>query len=222
MMRFVYENIGHIINFGGGTVNELIIENRHLFFDVVNDMAMQADGFGGRCVLSVSDKPVEFGKYADLTVQFAPFQVNRKSLLTKLYSSLESKAQSSENYMKTCELLSGVEKFMLDLAEEFPFEISCRKLAAGPIIRALSPEIEDEDKSPLEKIFAYMELVRELDRDKLFIMVNMRAYFSDVEMEKFTESVCLHDFNVLLLESFSSPKLKHTQRFVVDDDLCEF
>ena len=74
----------------------------------------------------------------------------------------------------------------------------------------------------IEKIFSYMELVRELDRDKLFIMVNMRSYFTDKDMEIFTQSVCLHDFKVLLLEAFEFPKLKNTKRFVIDSDLCEF
>lgn len=67
-----------------------------------------------------------------------------------------------------------------------------------------------------------MELVRELDRDKLFIMVNMRSYFSDEDMENFTESVSLHDFKVLLLENHMSPKLTNTKRYVIDIDLCEF
>lgn len=221
-MKLVYGNMGHTLRFNGGYVNELIIENKRMLFDIVNSIAMQVDGLRGDCVLSVSDKPVEFSKYADLTVQFAPFQVNRKNLLSKLYAVLEQKAQSAEHYAKTGELLGELEKYIFQLSEELPFEINCHKLAIGPVIRALSPEIEESDKSPLEKIFAYMELVRELDRDKLFIMVNMRSYFSDEEMEKFMESVCLHDFKVLLLENIASPKLKHTNRFVVDVDLCEF
>ena len=196
-MKLAYKNMGHILNFNDGYVNELIIENKKMFFDMVNSMAMQAEGMSGDCILSVENKPVEFSKYADLTVQFAPFAVNRKSLLTKLYAALEKKAHTSENYEKTVELLCELERYVLQLSEDLPFEINCQKLAVGPIIRALSPEIEENDKSPIEKVFAYMELVRELDRDKLFIMVNMRSYFQDEEMEIFTESVCLHDFKVL-------------------------
>lgn len=221
-MKLVYRDIGHVLRFDGGYVNELVIENKKMFFDMVNNMGMQADGLHGDCVLSIGDKPVEFSKYADLTVQFAPFQVNRKNLLTKLYAALEKKALTSENYMKTGELLGELENYMFQLSEELPFEINCSKLAIGPIIRALSPEIEESGKSVLEKIFTYMELVRELDRDKLFVMINMRSYFSDEKMEKFTESACLHDFRVLLLENFASPRLKYTKRFVVDADLCEF
>lgn len=221
-MKLVYRNMEHILRFNEGYVNELVIENKKMFFEMVNSMAMQAEGLQGDCVLSVRDNPVEFSKYADLSVQFAPFRLNRKNLLTKLYSALEKKALEPENYVKTGELLGELEKYVFKLSEELPFEINCQKLAIGPIIRTLSPEIEEEDKSPLEKIFSYMELVRELDRDKLFIMVNMRSYFSDEEMEKFTESACLHDFKVLLLENYVSPKLNCTRRFVIDSDLCEF
>lgn len=221
-MKLVYRDMGHILRFGEGYVNELIIEKKKMFFDVVDSMHRQTEGLHGDCVLSISNRPVEFGKYADLTVQFAPFQMNRKSLLTKLYAALERKAQNSETYLKTGELLGELERYILGISEELPFAINCQKLAIGPIIRALSPEIEESDKEPIEKVFAYMELVRELDRDKLFVMVNMRSYFSDEEMEKFTESVSLYDFNVLLLESHEAPKLNYTKRYVVDTDLCEF
>ena len=67
-----------------------------------------------------------------------------------------------------------------------------------------------------------MELVRELDHDRLFIMVNMRSYFTDEDMQTFVESASLHGFRVLLLESSARRKLKHTQRYTIDEDLCEF
>ena len=157
-----------------------------------------------------------------ITVQFAPFELNRKSLLTKLYSALEHKALLAENYTQTGNLLVEIERFMLYLSEELPFDVNCQRLTVGSIIKAVSPEIDDTDKSALEKIFSYMEFVRELDRDRLFIMVNMRSYFHDSEMEAFTESASLHGFRVLLLESTSQSKLKNTQRYTVDGDLCEF
>ncbi len=221
-MKFVYKDMGHILLFDNGYVNELIIENKKMFFEVVSNIAAQTDGGRGDCVLSIKDKPVEFSKNVDLTVQFAPFELNRKNLLTKLYASLEHKALLAANYAQTSNLLVDIERYILYLSEELPFDINCQKLAVGSIIKAISPEFDDADKSTLEKIFTYMELVRELDRDRLFIMVNMRSYFADDEMETFTESVSLHGFRVLLLESFAQNKLKNTQRYIVDEDMCEF
>lgn len=221
-MKLVYEEMGHILSFDEGYVNELVVENKKLFFDMVNELSVQSDGIHGKWILSVQDRPMEFCKYADVTVQFAPFQLNRKSLLTKLYSALDKKAVLAENYLMTEELLGNLERYIFQLSEELTFEISCKKLSIGTIIRALAPEVEERDQKPLEKIFSYMELVREFDRDRLFIMVNMRAYFSDDDMEKFTESVCLHDFKLLLLESSALKTLKYTKRFLIDEDLCEF
>lgn len=221
-MKLVYSGMSHILSFDGSYVSELIVENKKLFFEMVNSMVAQSNGMAGGCVLSVADKPVDFSKYADLTIQFAPFQVNRKSLLTKLYSVIEQKALLAENYMQTVELLSKMEKYIFYLTEDFPFEIGCQKLAMGSIIRALAPEIEESNKSVLEKIFSYMELVRGLDRDRLFIMINMRSYFTDMDMEEFIRSVCLHNFKMLLLSNVSESKLENTKRYIIDSDLCEF
>ena len=221
-MKLVYTGMGHVLDFDKGFVNELIVENKKLFFEMVNSLSVQMDGLHGGWLLSVADKPMEFSRYADLSVQFAPFQVNRKSLLTKLYSVLEQKSVSPENYVKSMQLLGDFERHLLQLAQDLPFDLHLQKLAMGPIIRAISPEIEEEEKSAIEKVFAYMELVRELDRDRLFIMINMRSYFSDEDMEILIESVCLHDFKMLLIESIERNRLKNTNRYVIDDDLCEF
>ncbi len=221
-MKLVYGSMEHILKFECGYVNELVIENKKMFFELVNSIAKQIDGEPGECVLSLSDKPVEFNRYADLTTQFAPFQLNRKSLLTKLCAALEQKAVEAEYYMRTNELLCECEKFMQEITEDMPFEIECKKVAVGTLIRALAPEISDNGESTLEKIFSYMQLVRELDKERLFIMVNMRTYFSDADMENFVNSACLHDFRVLLLENVAFPKLNNTKRYMIDEDLCEF
>ena len=54
------------------------------------------------------------------------------------------------------------------------------------------------------------------------MMVNMRTYFSDYDMDTFVESVCLHGFKVLLIESSANRILRNTKRYIVDEDLCEF
>lgn len=220
-MKLVYANVEHILKFGEGYVCELVVESKRLFHEMVNNLFNQIDGVRGNFVLSVADRPVEFSKYADITLQFAPFDLNRKTLLTKLCHALEQKSLQAENYPRTVELLGSLESFMFHLADDLPFDISCQKVSISNVIRALSPEVDVGDKDTLEQIFAYMELVRELDRDRLFIMINMRTYFADDDMQRFIESVCLHDFKVLLLEGSEFPTLKNTKRYIVDSDLCE-
>ena len=66
------------------------------------------------------------------------------------------------------------------------------------------------------------ELVREFDRDKLFVTVNMRTFFADGIMERFLETVRSHEFHVLMLESQSYARLAPEKRITIDADLCEF
>lgn len=221
-MKLVYENMEHILRLGNGYVSELIVENKKMFFEMVNDIHLQSESATGKFILSISDRPVEFSRYVDITTQFAPFQLNRKNLITKLCSTLEQESLNAENYVKTGEILTKFEAHIHHLADELPFEIICQKVAIGPIIRALSPEIDTGDKTPLEQIFAYMEAVRELDHDRLFIMINMRAYFTDEDMTRFIETICLHDFKMLLIESTAYPPLSKVKRHIIDNDLCEF
>ena len=106
-MKLIYKDVGHILRFDEGYVNELVVENKRLFFELAENIAQQIDGLHGKFVLSINDAPIEFSRYADETVQFAPFHLNRKSLLTKLYSSLERNALQAENYMKTSTMLTS-------------------------------------------------------------------------------------------------------------------
>ena len=45
-MKLVYSDMGHILRFGEGYVPELVIENKKMFFNMVDSMARQADPTG--------------------------------------------------------------------------------------------------------------------------------------------------------------------------------
>lgn len=61
-------------------------------------------------------------------------------------------------------------------------EIYCAKLNISATIKAVGISVTEEYAEPLERYLDYMELMREYYRDKVFIFVNIRSYFSDEEM----------------------------------------
>ena len=67
-----------------------------------------------------------------------------------------------------------------------------------------------------------MELFQEFDREKLFVMVNMRSFFADHAMQLFFETVLAHRLRVLLVDSSEKTRLSAEKRLVIDCDLCEF
>ena len=220
-MMFVYESIETQFSLDEGYVNELVIENKAFFRSVIENLAIQTQGGRGRGVLSVKDTPVDMAKYAELLTTFVPFDLNQKTLLTKICQALEKQAMLPERYEVTVSLLQNIESYVDELAFDFPCELTYVKLSAGNLFKSLGIEIETNQTSPLEKLFDYMSLVREFDKDKLFITVHLRSYFSDEELTSFIQTVLGHDMKLLMIESHAGEVLTRTKRCIVDEDLCE-
>ena len=221
-MKLCFPQIENVIKIDGTNVNEVVIENQTLFRTFIEDLNLSVNGTKGESVLSIQERPVDMSKYSQIITEFAPLQLNKKTLITKITQILEKEALNENNYLSTMELMRSVECYLNDLSLELPCEIMFTKATIGNLIKALSPEIVEEGKETIEKILDYMELVRELEREKLFILVNIRSYFNDETMEKFIETVLLHDHKILMLESQSRKRLTRTQRLTIDSDLCEF
>lgn len=221
-MKLTHPQIEKIIEVTQGTVNEIIIENQRLFSLIVEDIYCAINGINGDTVLSINNSPVDMIKYTQLITDFAPLQLNKKTLLTKITQILEKEALNELNYASTMELMSNVERYLNDLGMELPCEIIFNKMTVSNLIKAFAPDIVEEGKTAIEKLIDYMELVRELERDKLFVLVNMRSYFDDEIMEAFIQTALSHDHKILLLESLTRRKLQFTQRTTIDKDLCEF
>lgn len=47
------------------------------------------------------------------------------------------------------------------------------------------------------------------------------SFIDDEEMEKFAETVIMHGYDILAIESCAYKKLKNEKRLIIDEDLCE-
>ena len=65
-----------------------------------------------------------------------------------------------------------------------------------------------------------MELVREYDSERIFIMLNLRSYISDNEMNKFVNDVVVRGYKLLMLENTEYPIIEHEKRYIIDADKC--
>lgn len=220
-MKFVYPGISRVFKFDGTNASELIIENRRMLCELLNDITRQIDGIHGEAVLSISDTPVEFGKHVEIIDRFVPFELNTKSLQTCLCKAMEKEAVSDEFFSETGDLLTHTERYLDSLCFDYPCEVTFQKLSVGAIIKAASPGFEAKSEYVLENVFDYMSLVREFSGDKLFITVNLRCFFDDKEVQSFVDTAISHDFKLLMLESSERKALENTVRVIIDDDLCE-
>lgn len=221
-MKLAHPQLDHVLDFNSGYVNTLVIEQPDFFRQFLQDIDSQMRGCSGRAVLSEEDSPIEFARHAELIDSFLNFQLARKPLMTRLVSRLGTLAMDAENYIRTSRLLGALEQYIMDLSMDLPCSVYCSKMNFDGILRAVGIEILDDHSHDLERLLDYMELTRELEHDRLFILVNLRSYYSDAEMEAFFASVCAHEYHILPVDSVSRARLSNERRVTVDDDLCEF
>lgn len=221
-MMLAHPQIQTVFDFSESMVQTLVIEEPRFFRDFLRDIQLQIEGYEGTAVLSEKYEPIEMSKHAELIDSFLTFEINRKPLLTKLIARLEKQSVKDEFYFRTAELLAEAEKLIQDIAFDLPCDVVCSKMGMGSILRAVGPELPDDYENDLERLLDYMELTREFERDRLFVLVNLRSYYSDAAVEAFLQTVLSHEFHVFLVDSTSRERLSNEKRTSIDSDLCEF
>lgn len=223
-MKLVHPALEGTITFGEDSIPCIVIENKKRFRSFICDMSAAIEGINTKLVLSQNEKMLDISKNVEIITDFINFDINRKALLNKMIAELEKTAVSPDHYLNTQELLSEIERRI----EEWTFSFSCdivpSKISVSTLLKASGIELRNDykgDTGEVEKILDYMELVREFDREKLFVTVNMRTFFDDV-IWQFQKTAISHDFKVLMLESQAYPKLDFEKLTTIDVDLCEF
>lgn len=220
-MKLVYPTLQTPIVLSTDCINSVIIEEPGYFYELVKDLKVQWEGRDGKAVLSVNDEPVEIRKNLELVIDCIDFEINQKTLLTKVLSALERAGRSEEYIEKTQKLLAEIERYIYDVSFDFDVEIQCDKMAIAQILKAAGIRIISEYDKLTEILYSYMQLVREFDGDKVFAFVNLRSFVKLEELQDFANTVLAHGYRVLLLENHAYPSLSMEKRLIVDTDLCE-
>lgn len=210
-----------VIDFSKQSVPTLVIENPSFLRSFLQDLYNQVDGADGNLVLSENNKILDMEKYIEIIDNCLHFDFNRKPLLNKIISSIEKNAMSENYLLKTNEMLQVLLSYLNELKFDLNCDIVYSNCTVGGILKGIGISIRDDYRNPLEKLIDYMELVREFERDKVFVFINLRNFFSDSEVECFLKTIIDHAFHVLLIDAISAKKFSIEARITIDKDLCE-
>lgn len=220
-MKFVYPEISKVFDTDIGKVNTIVIENQTLLFSLLSDIYGQIEGNDGKSVLSDNKGILPMSKSAELLTNFIPFELSKKTLISKISASIEKKAVYGDMYLETMELMSLIERYLNKLT----FDLACnpvfQKINVNSLIKASGFELNEDYDSLGEKLLDYFALVREFDHDKLFITLNLRSFLSDSETQLFIDDILRRDINLIMIESSEREAVSGENRLLVDSDLCE-
>lgn len=143
-MKIAYWELSDVICTDNGKLNSLIIENQGFMCRFLSDMYNQANGNDGKIILSEDNTPISFAKNVEIIDGFINFDINSKTVLSKLSLKMENNALYGENYQRSVELLSTIENYLIDMSFDFPCSISFPKLSLSSLIKSSGAVIESD------------------------------------------------------------------------------
>lgn len=221
-MILAHPDLDTVLDLDCGAVNALVVEEPNFYRHLLCDLYSQMQGEEGKLILSDRGKTLPIGKWVEMVDNCIHFELNRKTLLNKICAAMERVAVSEEYLVKTSQLLSELESYIDLLAFELPGDIVCEKCTVSGLLKGLGIHLRDDYEDPLERLLDFMELVREFDKDKVFVLVGLRSLFPDEKAERFLQTALDHGYRMLLLDCVARKELSNEKRLTIDNDLCEF
>lgn len=219
-MKIILPEIDYVFDCGQSICSSIVIENQKLLYNVIKDISRQINGEEGVSVLSEDNKLLNFSKSVDLISQFVPFDLNPKNLISKINARMQHAAMLESHYIETSEFMAAWERYMMGLSMDLIGNIEFSKISVDSLIKASGIHIENLYDNLGEQLLDYFELVHEYDSKKIFVLVNLRSYMTDDDMEKFLEGVITRQIQILMLETAERNLLNLEKRYIVDKDLC--
>lgn len=204
-------------------INVLVIENRSLFYNLINEIIMQIEGKDGNWVLSEESKILAINKTVSILVDYFRINYNSRSIIVKLYSNLKDLANSSEFFIATNDikqaLIEYIEKLTYDT--QLPVDINT-DFDFQSIFKTFDVRLLDDNLNLVDTLNTYLNISRDLTDNKLTIFVNLFDYLNDEDIIMLYKSISYNKHNVIFLENkFIRKRADNEIVHIIDNDLCE-
>ena len=218
-MKIVFPLLDKPIQIYTDKINVLTVENKKEFYRFVTNLYNQFNKGDGPIVMSKDDIIIDFSKHADFLYQLIPFDINKKTLVNKLHTSLFN-AVNSYFYKEWCQLQSDIERLILDIGDVNDCNVTNDLMTIPILLKAVNLRFSNDYDTLCDAIIDYFLNVLCLEGDKLFVVLNLREFISDDEYTEFKKTVIGHKIKVLLISSNCYPAYQDENVTTIDEDLC--
>lgn len=219
-MKIVNAKYSLSIEFVENQTQILVIENQHVFVDVVSGLYEQCEGKEGDFVLSDNNKEIRFDKKAALLLDPFSLDFNDRKILNKFYTELE---KSGHNYQaEKEEINTGIVRLLDNIVQESRYDGITFNLELdwNNLFKLYSVRLEEEYDSLLEKMIDYIRILANICNVEILCLVNITGYFNDFELQQLYKMAHYNKVYLLLIETHEKTGIKGEKCVIIDSDLC--
>ncbi len=219
-MNLVHGKYNIVLSFEENMGNCLVVENAHVFTELVQEINSQVSGSEGNFVLSDNEKELKISKVVECILEPIALNANSRKNISQLYSELEKYC----NDVKYTEF-NQIVKDLIELMDYVSVG-SCYDLDYGfdlspeAFFKMLNVKFTEEITGLKEKIIQYINIVSALGTTKLLVFINLKVYLDEEDIREIYEISFYRKLHILLIERTDYGRIKDETACVLDSDLC--
>lgn len=202
-------------------ISVLTIENPEAFSWVIGDLWKQCRGNMGESILSNKDEIYKMSSRVEMIFNPHAVNCNDRKILSKLYGELKELAQESLG-REILEVNSSIVNLLEKVIEqvEYPIEVQYEIDIEG-LLKLYDAKINVEFENLLVYLLEYMKIVKRIIKIDIFVVVNLKQFFPEEELNEFYKNLWYEKIYLVILEGYESRACKSYERHVLlDYDLC--
>ena len=221
-MKLVYPEWSREVSFKENRFQLIVIENKPYFRRIVEELYEQIKTGRGRFVLSDGDRVIEISKKCELIITPFSLNIDDSRILKRIYKQLEEIALEEE-LQETREIIGAISGYLYRLSDYMECDLDIGdSIELQSIFKAAGVKPIYDRSDGISELIDYIYLLRSVLDLELVIIIGLRSFFSDEEVEAFYDTVSKRKIPVLLLENnLNGEIIKYEDVLTIDSDLCE-
>lgn len=221
-MKVLYALSDMEIELSENYVATLYIENMLYFRHTLQELSDQIAGAEGHWVFTQAQQQLDCKKNVILVTDFFHIDGNQKPVLSKLHAYLTSIAEEEPELLY--EINDKLRSLYTEITLQAPVEIGYKAaLSAQDLIKAGDFKFEWGETELLERLVTYLDIICDLLKSKLIVLVNVRKYMTVEELKVVYEHCIRKKIPIFCIESgytcHSVDELLE-KVYTIDNDLC--
>ena len=221
-MKIVKEQFECPIELEEGRVAVLILEKQEKFTDFVSELKEQLSDNDSGWILSDNGEILPFSKKLELIIDPFATDLNQKRVLTKLYSVMEKRVVESEMLNEWRILYSSMLGMVSNVMDNMPYILQCNQEGdVTDLFKQLDVKFETNPENLLEKLIDYICVISEVFGKKVFVLVNIKSYFTKDELKLLYKKMFYEKIYLLLIENHDNNDIIEEERVtIIDKYMC--
>ena len=222
-MKLVHVDLEKPIAIHRNCPTEWIIESPELFLKYVEQLQKQNQGEEGNFVLSKAD--TELNMKRDVELILTPFSLDFADhrIQKQLFTELVKSAQNEEMFLETQRIIAELKKYIYQLEAASGYELEQNEeIDLSALLKLMGVQTETEkEMGLLEKLTQYIKVMAELLQKELVILINIRSYLNETQINKLSQMACYYEISLLFIENIQRDFSNQREYYIIDKDGCD-